>query len=245
MMEKHRRRGSRVALVALVGILGAVAVAAVILGGLGPSGTQGQSTVAPTGPRPSASSSASSRPNDTVDPKVVDRGWVAEPITQDADVYMRVALEAAATFDTRRATRDEWLSWLGTWLTPSPLYEDPQDALDQMAGYKAELAQTVVPPQSQWDDLARNDGHVSARVDGQIEYLDQPEATQKHVRTATANVVMTYTQTGDGTGGEASYDQTVRVSVQVVCGGTSIPTPDSGQRAGDCKVVRFFDAAVG
>jgi hypothetical protein len=114
-----------------------------------------------------------------------------------------------------------------------------------MAGYKAELAQTVVLPQSQWDDLARNDGHVRARVDGQVEYLDQPEATQRHVRTATANVIMTYTQTGDGSGSEASYDQTVRVSVQVVCGGASIPTPDSAQRAGDCKVVRFFDTAVG
>jgi hypothetical protein len=161
------------------------------------------------------------------------------------DGYVRAALEAAATFDTRHSTRNEWLKWLGTWFTPSPLYDDHQNALDQMGRYEAELAQTVVVPQSQWDDLAKNDGHVSARVDGPVDYLNQPDAASKHVRTATTNVVMTFTQAGDGTVGEASYDQTVRVSVQVVCGGASVPTPDSAQRAGDCKVVRFFDTAVG
>ena len=33
--------------------------------------------------------------------------------------------------------------------------------------------------------------------------------------------------------------------VQVVCGGDSVPTPGSAQRPSDCKVVRFFDEAVG
>jgi hypothetical protein len=180
-----------------------------------------------------------------VDPGVAKRGWVPEPITQDADVYARAALEAAASFDTRRSTRREWLTWLGTWFTPSPLYDNQRDALDQMTRYQAELTQTVVLPQSHWDDLAKNDGQVTARVDGPIDYFIDSDASQKHVRTATANVVMTFTQTGDGAGGKASYDQSVRVSVQVVCGGASVPTPDSAQRAGDCKVVRFFDTAVG
>jgi hypothetical protein len=182
---------------------------------------------------------------DVVDPGVVTRGWVAEPITRDADVYARAALEAAATFDTRRATREEWVKWLGTWFTPSPLYGNQQDAVDQMAGYMAELDQTVVLPQAQWDDLASGHGHVSARIDGEVKYLDLSETTAKQVRTATANVVMTYTRTGDGSSGEVTYDKTVRVSVQVVCGGASVPTPGSAQRAGDCKVVRFFDAVVG
>jgi hypothetical protein len=209
----------------------------------------GGGNAGPTPPHPvpsaSASPTATGSAGDLVDPGVAKRGWVPEPITQDADAYVRAALEAAATFDTRHSTRQEWVAWLETWFTPSPLYDDQQDAVDQMAGYKAELAQTVLPPQSQWDDIANNDGHVSARVDGQIAYLDQPDTTQKHVRTATANVVMTYTQKGDGTEGEVSYDQTVRVSVQVVCGGASIPTSGSAQQAGDCKVVRFFDTAVG
>lgn len=190
---------------------------------------------------PSPSSTVSDEP--AVDPSVTERGWVPEPITQDPDAYARVALEAAGTFDTRLATRAEWVEWLETWFSPSPLYDDEQDALDQMAGYKAELDQTVVLPQALWDDLAGEDGRVSAHVDGDLEYLDLPETTQKNVRTATANLVMTYTRSADG--GEVTYDQTVRVSVQVVCGGASVPAPDSAQQTGDCKVVRFFDAAVG
>ncbi|MBG6055311.1 hypothetical protein IWX81_001722 [Salinibacterium sp. CAN_S4] len=182
--------------------------------------------------------------HDAVDSEALERGWVPEPITQDPDAYARAALEAAGTFDTRLATRAEWVAWLGSWFTPSPLYGDEQDALDQMAGYKAELDQSVVLPQTRWDDLAGEDGRVSARVDGDLEYLDLPETTQKKVLTATANVVVTYTTSADTGGGEVSYDQTVRVSVQVVCGGASVPTPVSAQQAGDCKVVRFFDAAV-
>ncbi len=243
MKERRSRRWGLI----VSALIGAAVLVVVVFALLARDSGGGDARPTPALPAPSGSASPTSTGSgrDIVDPGVAKRGWVPEPITQDADVYVRAALEAAATFDTRRATRDEWLTWLGTWFTPSPLYDDPQDASDQMAGYKAELAQSVVPPQSQWDDLARNDGHVSARVDGQVEYLDQPDATQKHVRTATANVVLTYTQTGDSTGGEVSYDQTVRVSVQVVCGGVSIPTPDSAQRAGDCKVVRYFDAAVG
>jgi hypothetical protein len=243
MKERRSRRWGLIVSALIGAAVLVVIVIALLAQGSGGGGAR------PTPPVRVPSGSASPAPpgsgGDVVNPDVVKRGWVPEPITQDTDVYVRAALEAAATFDTRRSTRDEWLTWLGTWFTPSPLYVDPQDASDQMAGYKAELAQSVVLPQSQWDDLTRNDGHVSGRVDGQVEYLDQPDATQMRVRTATANVIITYTQTGGGTGGEASYDQTVRVSVQVVCGGASVPTPDSGQRAGDCKVVRFFDAAVG
>jgi len=231
----------------LAALIGAAVVVVVVIVLLGRGSGGGDAKPTPSLPMPSASASPTSTEGggDVVDPDVAKRGWLPEPITQDADAYARAALEAAATFDTRHSTRDEWVKWLSTWFTPSPLYENPQDALGQMARYEAELAQTVVVPQSQWDDLAKNDGHVTARVDGPIDYLDQPDAASKHVRTGTANVVMMFAQTGDGTGGETSYDQTVRVSVQVVCGGASVPTPGSTQRAGDCKVVRFFDTAVG
>ncbi len=229
----------------LCGAIGAIVLAVLIA--LLPQ-RHGGDVVRPTSsaPGPGTASPPSTASGGTVvDPGVAKRGWVPEPITQDADVYARAALEAAASFDTRRSTRREWLTWLGTWFTPSPLYDNQRDALDQMARYKAELAQTVVLPQTQWDDLAKNDGQVTARVEGPIDYLNSADAALKHVRTATANVVMTFTQAGEGAGGDASYDQTVRVSVQVVCGGSSIPTPNSAQRPGDCKVVRYFDTAVG
>ena len=242
-MEQQRRRGPRVAVVALVGVLVAVAVTAAILGGLGRSGTEDGPTGAPTGSHPSASPSTSSGAEDLVDPTVADRGWVPEPITEDRDLYIRAALAAAGTFDTQLANRDEWVAWLKTWFTPSPLYEDPNDAADQMARYQSELDQSVLLPQATWDDLAADEGRVAANVTGAIEYLDLPETDAVDVWTATADVVMTYTRrSGDE---ESSFQDTVRVTVQVICGGASIPVPGSAQRPGDCKVVRYFDEAVG
>ena len=237
-------RRSRRWLVLCGAICAAVLVAVLIA--LLPQGHGGGVRPTSIAPGPGTASPTSIAGGGTVvEPGVAKRGWVPEPITQDVDVYARAALEAAASFDTRRSTRQEWLTWLGSWFTPSPLYDNQRDALDQLARYQAELAQTVVPPPSQWDDLTKNAGQVTARVEGPIDYLNDSDAAQKHVRTATANVVVTFTQTGDGAGGNVSYDQTVRVSVQLVCGGESVPTPDSSQRAGDCKVVRFFDTAVG
>ncbi len=244
MIRGSRHRGLIAKFV--VGALALVAVViAVLLFGREAGGGAGPTPIASERLGTASPSSPTTGDKDVVDREVADRGWVPEPITQAADAYARAALEAAGTFDTRLATRAEWVAWLGSWFTPSPLYDDEQDALDQMAGYKAEINQSVVLPQARWDNLASEDGHVSARVDGDLEYLDLPEATQKNVRTATANVVMTYTTSADTGGGEVSYDQTVRVSVQVVCGGASVPAPNSAQQAGDCKVVRFFDAAVG
>ena len=242
-MGQQRRRGSRVALFALVGVLVAVAVIAAVLGGLGRSATQDAPTVAPPESHPSGSPAASSGPEDVVDPTVADRGWVPEPITAERDVYVRAALAAAGTFDTQLADRDEWVAWLKTWFTPSPLYEDPDDAAEQLARYQSELDQSVLLPQATWDDLATDDGRVEANVAGPIEYLDLPETAAVNVWTASADVVLTYTRrSGDE---ESNYQDTVRVSVQVVCSGASIPTPGSAQRPGDCKVVRYFDEAVG
>ena len=48
----------------------------------------------------------------------------------------------------------------------------------------------------------------------------------------------------DASGKESSYDETVRVSVQVLCGEGSIPAPDSAQQPGDCKVVRYFSGSL-
>jgi hypothetical protein len=241
-MADARPRKARIVWAVLGGIVLVGALIAGVLAiqhgnGNGPSGT-------PSTPGASSSPSASTPPSgDVVDPAVADVGWVPEPITRDQDAYARAALEAAGTVDTRKATRAEWVSWLETWFTPSPLYENPQDALEQMAGYKAELDQSVVLPQQMWDSLASEDGRVAAQVQGDIAYLELPETTAKSMWTASADVLMHYTRTADGQ--EVSYDETVRVSVQVVCGGASVPTPTSAQQPGDCKVVRYFDAAVG
>jgi hypothetical protein len=226
--------GSAVLVIAVVALL----LAALKGGDAGP-----ESTVSPSG-QPSEPSPSSSGPvNRVVDPEVQEKGWVPEPITRDPDTYARAALEAAGTFDSTLSSRAEWVAWLKTWFTPSPLYDNEQDALDQMARYQAELDQAVVLPPHLWDDLAGEDGRVTAHVTGDIDYLELPETTEKKMWTATADLVMTYTRAAPD--GEVSYDEMVRVSVQVVCDGQSVPTPNSAQRAGDCKVVRFFDVAVG
>ena len=55
----------------------------------------------------------------------------------------------------------------------------------------------------------------------------------------TADVTLTFTRS-DGNGNETSYDETVRVSVQVLCGEGRCRRPNTAQQAGDCKVVRYF-----
>ena len=242
-MEQQRKRGPRVALIALIVMLVVVAITAAILGGLGQSRHDGGPTSAPTGSQPSASPPTTSGADDVVDPTVTDRGWVPEPITADRDLYVRAALAAAGTFDTQLADRDEWVAWLKTWFTPSPLYDNPSDAAEQLARYLSELDQSVLLPQATWDDLAADEGRVAAEVSGPITYLDLPETAAVDVWTASADVVLTYTRRSVDE--ESSYQDTVRVSVQVVCGGASIPTPGSAQQAGDCKVVRYFDEPVG
>jgi hypothetical protein len=78
-----------------------------------------------------------------------------------------------------------------------------------------------------------------ASVPANIAWSDVPEDPDGVMSIGTADVVLTFTRS-DGAGGELSYDESVRVSVQVLCGEGSIPTPGSAQVPGDCKVVRFF-----
>lgn len=237
-----RRRGLLVW--AIAGAIVLVVAGGTLLFGSLIGGTEVDPTTAPSeSGGPGSPSPTQSVDGDVVDSGVSERGWIPEPITRDPEVYVRAALEAAGTFDTALSTRSEWVSWLQTWFTPSPLYDDPQDAADQMAAYQAELDQSVLLPQEAWDDLAREDGRVEAHVSGDIDYLELEETTSKMMWTAIADVVLTYTRAAPG--GDVGYDENVRVSVQVVCDGESVPTPGSAQRAGDCKVVRFFDEAVG
>ncbi|MGP6176278.1 hypothetical protein ACTU6U_03125 [Microbacterium sp. A196] len=176
---------------------------------------------------------------DVVNPNAADQGWVPEPITTDPDRYIHRALEAASAFDTQLGERDEWLTYLDTWFTPDTRYTSETDQLEEMESAQLELRQSVVLPESEWDSLAQEDGRVTASVTGDIDYVDVPEDPSGDMRIGTADVTLTFTRTsGDGT--ESSYVEMVRVSVQVLCGAGSVPTSDSSQQPGDCKVVRYF-----
>ncbi|WP_396935946.1 hypothetical protein [Mycolicibacterium sp.] len=173
-----------------------------------------------------------------MDLTVTERGWRPEPITTDAETYIRAALEAAATFDTQRSTREDWLDYLDTWFTPDTRYREA-DRADRMKAAQVELRQGVVLPREQWDSLARENGRAVAAATGDVVFVPVTDDTSGDMTIGTADVTLTYTRTG-GDGSETSYDELVRVSVQVLCGAGSVPTPDSAQQAGDCKVVRFF-----
>ncbi|GLJ80849.1 hypothetical protein GCM10017586_25320 [Microbacterium imperiale] len=174
-----------------------------------------------------------------VDPTAADRGWTPEPITTDADTYIRAALAAASTFDTTKSTREEWLDYLDTWFTPDTRFTNEADQIAAMTDSQTELRQGVVFPQDEWDSLAGEDGRVVAVVTSDVTDVPVTDDESGDMSIGTADVTLSFTRS-DGSGGETSYDDHVRVSVQVLCGAASVPTPDTDQRSGDCKVVRYF-----
>lgn len=203
-------------------------------------------------PQPAPTETPSSSPSSTpaatdpsdavVDAGAEENGWRGEPITTDVELYAAAALEAAATFDTTKSSRDEWLAYLDSWFTPDTRYSSESDQLQRMQAAQLEMRQGVVLPEQEWDSLAAEDGRVVAAA-GRVVTGPVTDDVSGDMAIATADVLLTFTRT-DGAGGESSFEESVRVSVQVLCGAGSIPTPDSAQQAGDCKVVRYFTEPV-
>ena len=239
MNAQRNRRGLIWAIVG--GLILIAGVAAVIIGAIATNRED-------PGPVPSASSSHTATPAPTasgpadgevVDATVEDRGWVPEPITTDAEDYVRGALAAAGTFDTQLSTYEEWLAYLGTWFTHDTRYASEADREAELDAAKLELRQSVVLPESEWESLASEGGRVSSVAAGEVILAAVPDDASGDMAFGTADVVITFTRS-DGGGGEVSYEENTRLTVQVLCGPDSIPTPNSAQQAGDCKVVRYF-----
>lgn len=236
MSQSSGRRGITWAIVGGVVLL--VGIAAIIVSALlsqpAPTTTD---TASPT-PEPMPSTR---EPLDGsfVDPSAGARGWTPEPITTDAATYIRAALEAASTFDTTQSRREEWLDYLDMWFTPDTRFTSEADRLTAMADSQTELRRGVVLPQVEWDSLAGEDGRVVAVTTGQIADVTVTDDRTGDMSIGTADVTLTFTRS-DGSGGETSYDEQVRVSVQVLCGASSVPAPHTDQQPGDCKVVRYF-----
>lgn len=236
--ERRARRGVTWAIVG--GLILLIGVVAIIIA----STTSREPGPGPTAGSPSDSSTPTASPPPTNETPVVDKavegnGWVAEPITIDPELYIRAALAAASSFDTTKASREDWLTYLDTWFTPDTRYTSEEDRETELAAAKLELRQGVVLPEVDWDSLAGEDGRVVAAVTEDVELTPLSDDDSGDMTIGTADVVLTFTRADDA-GEESSYDETVRVSVQVLCGPASFPTPESGQRAGDCKVVRYF-----
>lgn len=240
MSQNSGRRGVAWAIIGgivlLAGVVAIIVSAVLARPAPTPSATTGGTASADpttsTGPAPDPDGAV-------VDPTTADRGWIPEPITTDADTYIRAALAAASTFDTTKSTREEWLDYLDTWFTPDTRFTSEADQLAAMTDSQTELRQGVVLPQDEWDSLAGEDGRVVAVVTSEITDVPVTDDESGDMSIGTADVTLGFTRSY-GSGGQTSYDDHVRVSVQVLCGAASVPTPDTDQRSGDCKVVRFF-----
>lgn len=165
MSQSSGRRGIAWALVGgLVLIAGIVAI--IVSAMLAqPAPTPSDTPTASNTPEPTASD----QPDGSfVDPTAADQGWTPEPITTEADTYIRAALAAASTFDTTKSTREEWIDYLDTWFTPDTRFTAEADQLAAMSDSQTELRQGVVLPQEEWDSLAGENGRVVAVVTGDI-----------------------------------------------------------------------------
>ncbi|MGW9346025.1 hypothetical protein ACWGR3_31275, partial [Streptomyces albidoflavus] len=234
-MMANRSGGRRGLLWAAVGGLVLVAgIVAIIVSAL----VTQSSTPTPTAdgdvgtPRPTSSAAP---PDDVVDPTALTNGWTPEPLTTDREVYIRAALEAASTFDTQKSTREDWLDYLDTWFTPDTRYTSSADQQSSVDDAQVELRTGVVLPEQEWDSLASENGRVIAVATGDIAYVPVSDDSSGDMSIGTSDLVLTFTRV-DGSGGETSYDEQVRVSVQVLCGPASVPTPGTAQQPGDCKV---------
>lgn len=220
-------------LVLIAGIV-AIIVSSTLAGSApGPTETPSGGSGTPTGAvtEPSA--------GEVVDPTAPEKGWTPEPITTDAEIYIRAALEAASTFDTTKSTREEWLDYLDTWFTPDTRFTSAADQQTAMTDSQGLLRVGVVLPQEEWDSLASEGGRVVATTTSDVVYVPVSDDPSGDMSIGTSDVTLTFTRS-DGGEGETSYDEHVRVSVQVLCGLGSVPTPGTDQQAGNCKVVRYF-----
>ena len=237
--QRSRRSGLFWAILGgLVLIAGIVAIIVVPLAGQpSPTATPTPATTSASGsPTPPGSAGGE---GEFVDPSVTAQGWVPEPITTDPETYIRAALAAASTFDTTKSSREDWLTYLDTWFTPDTRYASEADQQAAMAASQVELRQGVVLPQEEWDSLAAEDGRVVAVVTGDLVFVPVTVDPSGDMSSGSGDITLTNTRS-DGGDGETSYEENVRVSVQVLCGEGSVPTPNTAQQAGDCKVVRYF-----
>lgn len=237
MSQSSGRRGLVWAIIGGLVLIGGIV--AIIVSATLPRSAPGPTETSPGGGDISTGNVTEPPTGEFVDPAAAAKGWVPEPVITDAETYIRAALEAASTFDTTTSTREEWLDYLDTWFTPDTRYTSEADQQSAVDDAQVELRTGVVLPQEEWDSLAREEGRVVAVITGEIVYVPVTDDASGDMSIGTSDVTLTFTRS-DGGDGETSYDEHVRVSVQVLCGLGSVPTPNTDQQAGDCKVVRYF-----
>ncbi len=234
MAERSRTLvfGSIVGAVAILIAVIAIIVASVSRGAdPGPSGEVTPFGPAPTGssqPTPtSTSTDPGTDPSGPFDPEA--KGWVVEPITTDPEKYVTAALEAVLTFDTRNTSREEFLAYLETWMTPTTSDKVTADN-------KRVLANQVLLSEGEWATLTDLQGTSTPTLVGEVSPLEGPDDGSYKVARATFDVTM---RPGDPSDETSGWMQNRTIGVMVQCSDASVPAPGTDQKPGDCKVLRW------
>lgn len=161
-------------------------------------------------------------------------GWVVEPTTTNAAEYAEAALRAVTTFDTRKATREQFLAYLKTWMTTF-VRDTPGKDLDpdRTARIFEQLGSDVVPPSDLWDEMtAMQTTAEPSFPEGTLEAGPSGFDNQSF-----ASVVeVTYRPHGST---EEPWADSRKLAVVVRCDEYTIPRPGSDQKPGDCKVINW------
>lgn len=165
-------------------------------------------------------------------------GMVSEPVTQDIEVYADALFRAFATYDTTKATRSEFLSYLKTWLTRDITLAPGDEQEGSLRSQRSALSQRVDGDQI-WDGLASTRGTSVVKVTSPIVHAPDWSDPSGKLQRADAEVTVTYTQ-HDGGSEPAVFEVKRELAALILCGADIDPAPGSKQKDGDCKAVRLW-----
>lgn len=228
----------------LIGAAAAVAVAVVatvVVVTAGQAGGGEPSTAATRTPLTVVTPGASVKPSAAVtspDAPTGDgataAGWVVEPTTTNAAEYAEAALRAVTTFDTRKATREEYLAYLKTWMTTfvrdTPTKDLDPDRTERLLD---RLGSDVIAPADLWNEMTAMQATAEPSFpEGTLEAGPSGFEDQSFA----ATVQVTYRPHGSP---EEPWADTRKLAVVVRCDEYTIPRPGSDQKPGDCKVINW------
>lgn len=159
-------------------------------------------------------------------------GWVEEPATSDPEEYAAAAIRAVTTFDPAKSSRDEWVAYLESWMTPALENNgEPNQKVTDMN--KRVLRSEVAMDAEQWEYIAS----VRGTVEGQFEQLESLGGRAEYQEYVLLADVQQMVRPGDGQ--TDAWAEARRVSVYIECSDRVEHT--GSQKPGDCKVIRWAD----
>lgn len=190
---------------------------------------------------PTVSSTAPSA--EFVDPEAVELGLIPQPITDDAEAYMRAAILAAFTWDASKSTSEQRNEHLARWVTAPGMFTSQDDELAALlSGQQGFARMDYEAPQVDWLDASRNGMTQSAEI-VYVEpvIVDTSDGPPRQFWNFTVDVQRSWTDRV--TGEEIDLAFRFNGSMIISCG-QSQPPADSAQTPSDCMVWNFSSEKV-